>query len=54
MNLVFATEWKTAIKNMSSLPGNLWKIPGIPHTGWILEYVYDLREDGGSLSMDCA
>lgn len=26
-----------------------WNISGIPHKGWILEYVYDIREDGQSI-----
>lgn len=32
--------------------GNLWKLPGIPHKGWILEYVYDIREDGDFVDED--
>ena len=27
---------------------NLWKQQGIPHKGWTLENVYDVREDGQS------
>ncbi len=27
---------------------NLWKQQDIPHKGWTLEYVYDVREDGQS------
>ena len=27
---------------------NLWKQQGIPHKGWTLVYVYDVREDGQS------
>ncbi len=25
---------------------NLWKQQGIPHKGWTLENVYEVREDG--------
>ncbi len=28
---------------------NLWKTEGVPHKGWTLEYVYDVREDGRSV-----
>ncbi len=28
--------------------GNLWKQQGIPHKGWTLENVYDVRDDGQS------
>jgi hypothetical protein len=28
---------------------NYWKIQGIPHKGWVLEDVYDIREDGQSI-----
>jgi len=31
---------------------NFWKISGIQHKGWILEYVYDIREDGHSVDED--
>ncbi len=31
---------------------NFWKISGIPHKGWILEYVYDIREDGQFVDED--
>lgn len=27
---------------------NKWNQPNIPHKGWSLEYVYDIREDGQS------
>lgn len=27
---------------------NLWKQQGVPHKGWTLENVYDVREDGQS------
>jgi len=32
--------------------GNLWKLPGIPHKGWVLEYAYDIREDGQFVDED--
>ncbi|MDH5604974.1 MAG: hypothetical protein OEY51_13580 [Cyclobacteriaceae bacterium] len=28
---------------------NHWNIPGVPHRGWCLESVYDIREDGQSI-----
>jgi len=28
---------------------NLWNTPGIPHKGWVLEDVYDVRADGESV-----
>ncbi|MGV8814714.1 MAG: hypothetical protein ACOH2D_11460 [Gelidibacter sp.] len=27
---------------------NYWNIPGVPHKGWVLDYVHDIREDGQS------
>ncbi len=32
--------------------GNRWKIPVIPHKGWMLEYVFDIREDGHLVHKD--
>ena len=29
---------------------NLWNTPGIPHRGWTLEDVYDVRADGQSVN----
>jgi hypothetical protein len=28
---------------------NYWNIPGVPHKGWTLEYVYDIRDGGQSI-----